>query len=533
MKSENQIKYLFIFSVILILSSINFAQDKNTDKNVLPAPLKELVAVHHPDLKGVEEDVRQQIVSFQESLAETAKASQLNLETLSNSYATMGKIYHAYSFFDAAAECYLNASVLSPKDFRWNYLLGKISDEANKKYEAIDFYKKAQTIQPEYLPIYVNLGNAYLELDLLGIARESFENALKLNKEYPSALYGLGQVNFAENKFEEAALLFEKVLTLVPEANRVHYSLALAYRNLKYLDKAKIHLAKQGSVGVRPSDPVFDELNDLKKGIRLRLLRGKLAVESGRFADAEIEFQKVLAAEPENVTALVNYGVALVQVKKYAEALVYFDKAVRLSPKNLNALYNLATLLSLQKQHFPAIQHLKTILEINPKDISARFLLAKELRDADLLQESTKEFIAVYNSNPDNEEVLLESVKLLIKKGEHKQAKDLLEKSYTKFPERQPTAATLAYLLATSPQTELRDGQKALEISQKIYDSTKLLEYGAIVAMSFAELDKCEEAAKLTKELLENATKSNDKNSIAKLKTELNRYENEKPCRVK
>lgn len=533
MRIKNSIKFLTGTLFVLMFSANIFSQSISEDKNILLPPIEGLVAVHHPDLKDLEKEVREQLSSFQDSLAKTAKANPVNATTLSNSYGTLGQIYHAYSFFESAEECYLNAAKLAPKDFKWVYLLGKVFKDRNKINDAIYFFKKAQDLRPEYLPIHINLGNSYLELNFLFAAKESFENALKLDKDNPAALYGMGQIVYAEGNYKDAVTFFDKVLSLVPDANRVQYSLALAYRGLKDVEKAKFHLSKQGTVGVRVADPLFDGLDEFKKGVRLRLLRGKLALEAERFAEAETEFQKALAIEPENATALVNYGVTLVQLKKYSEAAKQLEKAIKINPNNINARYNLAILLSAQEKHFEAIPQLKAILKINPKDNSSRFLLAKELRFANLLQESLSEFVIVYNSSPDDEDVLLELVKLLFNRGEHKQAKELLEKSYAKFPVRGRTIATLAYLLATSPQLDLRDGKKALELSQFVFNSTKLIEHGAIVAMAYAELGQCDKAAKVAKELLDQAIKANNQSLVMKLKNELNQYENEKPCRVK
>ena len=394
---EREISLIILYFLILIPNV--FAQSVSAEKKILP-PVDGLIAVNHPDLKDVEKDVREQITAFRETLEKAAKTSPTTTGKLSDSYGAMGQIYHAYSFFAAAEECYTNASRLMPEDFRWLYLLGKISEAQAKTRQSIDFYKQAQKLRPDYLPVYINLGNAYLELDLPDLARASFENALKIGKDDPAALYGLGRVNYAQGNYEKASSLFEKVLSIAPEANRVHYSLALAYRGLKNIEKAKFHLSKQGAVGIRSSDPLFDALNDLKKGVRLRLVRGKTALEAGLLSEAEIEFRKALTAEPENVTALVNYGVTLFQLKKYSESAKHLEKAVALDPDNVNGRYNLAILFSLQKKHFPAIEHLRAILKINSKDNSARFLLAKELRSAALLPEALSEMLVVFNANP-------------------------------------------------------------------------------------------------------------------------------------
>ena len=46
----------------------------------------------------------------------------------------------------------------------------------------------------------------------------------------------------SKRSYAEAVDHFEKTLAQVPEANRVHYSLAMAYRGLGDVDKVKAHL---------------------------------------------------------------------------------------------------------------------------------------------------------------------------------------------------------------------------------------------------------------------------------------------------
>ena len=78
----------------------------------------------------------------------------------------------------------------------------------------------------------MNLGNIFLELNRLEEARESFSAALEIDKNNPAAHYGLGQVAVSKRSYAEAVDHFEKTLAQVPDANRVHYSLAMAYRGL-------------------------------------------------------------------------------------------------------------------------------------------------------------------------------------------------------------------------------------------------------------------------------------------------------------
>ena len=69
---------------------------------------------------------------------------------------------------------------------------------------------------------------------------------------------------------------------------------------------------------------------------------------------------------------------------------------------------------------------------------------------------------------------------------------------------------TLAYLLAASPQYDLRDGARALELAQMIYQATGSLEHGALVAMALAELGRCTEASEWQRRMIAAAEPTSD-----------------------
>ena len=351
---------------------------------------KNLVAVRSPDLTNLEESVRNQITELQNSLAATAKNPAQSETALSEAYGKLGQVYHAYSLISSAHDCYLNASILAPKDFRWTYLVAKLDQQQGRFEDAIRRYRVARTLRPDYVAVPVNLGNIFLELNRLEEARASFKEALEIDKTNPAAHYGLGQVALSSRSYAEAIQHFEQTLAQVPSANRVHYSLAMAYRGLGDVEKVKAHLAQQGSVGVRVSDPLVDSLQDLIEGVRVHLARGKLAVEARQFAQAAVEFGKAVAASPGNVAARINLGVTLSQLGDAQGAAKQFEEAIRLEPQSLNAHYNLAILLAGQNQHEMAIAHLQFALAVDPNDASVGSLLASELVKAGRCREASQ-----------------------------------------------------------------------------------------------------------------------------------------------
>jgi tetratricopeptide (TPR) repeat protein len=319
---------------------------------------------------------------------------------------------------------------------------------------------------------------------------------------------------------------FEKTLAQVPEANRVHYSLAMAYRGLGDVDKVKAHLAQQGTVGVRVSDPLVDRLQDSLAGERLHLSRGKVAFEARRYAEAANEFRKAVGANPESVAARVNLGAALTQLGDLNGAAEQFEEALRIEPGKVNAHYNLAVLLARQNKHEQAITHLRSALNVEPGDQSARFLLAQELNKSGRVDEALAEYARV---DPGNEGALLEQVRLLYRKGQFKQALDRLEKGHAQYPQRGRTVVMLAYLLAASPQLELRNGVGALELAQRVYNATSAAQHGALVALALAEAGRCSEASEWQRRMISAAER--DLDLLGKLKAGLKSYENVQSCR--
>lgn len=478
-----------------------------------------------PDLSNLEPGVREQITTAQAALATSTEA------TRSDAYGRLGEIYHAYSLTSAARECYLNANRLAPKDFRWIYLLARLDQQEGRFDDAISRYRTARTLKPDYIAVLVNLGNIFLELNRLDDATESFKAALQLDQNNPAAHYGLGQVAISKRSYAEAVDHFEKTLAQVPEANRVHYSLAMAYRGLGNADKVKAHLAQQGTVGVRVSDPLVDGLQDSIAGERLHLSRGKIAFEAQRYAEAASEFRKAVQANRDSAAARVNLGAALTQLGDLNGAVEQFEEALRIEPGKSNAHYNLAVLLARQNKHDEAITHLRSALKVESSDLSARFLLAQELNKQGRLDEALTEYSNVVQADPSNEAALLEQVRLLYRKGQVKQALDGLEKAHAQYPQRGRTVVMLAYLLAASPQLELRNGGRALEFAERVYNTTGAVQHGALVLLALAELGRCSEAIDWQRRMIDAAEQQRNKDLLDKLKM-LKFSDHSQSCRV-
>ena len=485
---------------------------------------KNLTPLQPPDLTKLEEGVRDQIAAEQQALAAVVKDPGASEATLSEAYGKLGQLYHAYSLTAAARDCYLNASLLAPKDFRWIYLLAKLDQQDGRFDDAIRRYQAARTLRPDYVATLVNLGNVFLELNRLDEADQTFRAALAMD-DNAAIHYGLGQVAMAKRDYAEAVKHFEKTLAQAPGANRVHYSLAMAYRSLGDAEKAKAHLAQQGTVGVRVTDPLVDGLQDLITGERVYLSRGKVAFEAQRYAEAAAEFRKAVAAKSDSFTARVNLGATLTKLNDLKGAAEQFEEAVRLDSTKASAHFNLAILLAIENKHEQAIEHLRSVLNIDAADNAARFLLAQELAKLNRMEQALAEYSRVVEADPGNESALIEQVKLLHSAKQYKQALDAIKKSHAQFPQKGRTVIVLAYLLATSPELELRDGAQALELAQRVFQATGTLQHAALVALALAEAGQCSEAAEVQRKTIEAAEQAGNTDLVNKLKMNLKAYQ--------
>ena len=529
-KSFHQIVFCFVMAGALTVRAEPRSQTDSRG-NLLPPPKAGLVAVQGPDHEKLEAAVRDQLIVLEKSLATLVKDSSADDSKLGEAYGLMGQVYHAYSLTSPAEQCYLNAHRLAPKDFRWAYLLGNVYQKEGRAEEALTYYKLARKLRPDYLAVPVNAGNLYLARNRLEEARASFQEALASDTKCAAAQYGLGQTALSARNYAEAVDYLRQALALIPDANRIHYALAMAYRGLGEIEKAKAHLEKQGPVGVRVPDPLVDGLQELIKGERIHLLRGRLAFDALRFSEAADEFRKAVAANPESIPARVNLGSSLAQLGDINGAIEQFGEAIRLDPHNAASHYNLGFLFAKQNRHDRAISHLQTLLRLSPNDSQARFLLGQESLKAGLTQDALAEFSRLVEADADNEDALLERVKLLMSLKRYREAMEKIEKSYALFPQKGRTAVMLAYLLASNPQSDLRDGERALELARLVYQATGSVNHGAIVAMALAELGRCDEAAEWQTKMIAAAEQQGNTDLARKLETDLKRYEKARPCR--
>jgi Tfp pilus assembly protein PilF len=271
-------------------------------------------------------------------------------------------------------------------------------------------------------------------------------------------------------------------------------------------------------------------LEDLKQGERVHLLRGRRAFSSGDYSAAASEFKKATLADPSSARAMVNLGTALARVGQQDKALDAFRKATKLDPKSATAHFNLGTMLESQGDYVQATEQLRQAIAIEPDDSLAHWELAEALRGLGDWEAALEHYSIVQTLHPAREEPLLESTKMLLHLSRYQEALERLEEAHRKMPQKGRIAHALARLLAASPDTTLRDGSRALDLSLQVYKARSTVTHAETVALALAELGHCAQAADWQRNAVGAAKKAQAAALSARLLIRLRRYETE-PCR--
>ena len=187
------------------------------------------------------------------------------------------KLYSQGQLQQALSQC---TSLL--KEFPNSVILHNISGVSHAglmQYNAaIDCYKKAIRIKPDYADLYNNMAAALKEKGDLEAAIDSCKEALKIKPYYAEAYINMGNTLQEKGDLDAAIDCYKKALKLQPNQAEAYYNMGVALMNEGHLDAA-IESYKE-ALKIQPNHA---EVND-------RL--GFAFIEAGEFENALNSFSK-------------------------------------------------------------------------------------------------------------------------------------------------------------------------------------------------------------------------------------------------
>ena len=152
----------------------------------------------------------------------------------------MGATLKAQGKMEEAIEAYKKALAIKP-DYADAYNnMGNALQDQGKLDEAIEVYKKALAIKPDYADAYNNMGNALQDQGKLDEAIEVYKKALAIKPDYAEAYNNMGNALQDQGKLVEAIEVYKKALAFKPDYAEAHHNSSHALLATKDFDQGFI-----------------------------------------------------------------------------------------------------------------------------------------------------------------------------------------------------------------------------------------------------------------------------------------------------
>ena len=447
----------------------------------------------------------------------------------------LGMLLLAADYPDAAGRCLRDAARLAPAEFRWPYYLGHVHIRLGDLDRAAGSFERALTIEPEDLAALVWLVHVRVDLDEPDEAERLLARAWASHPGAPALLYQGGRASLAARDYAAAAERLEEALRLNPAATVVHYPLAMAYRGLGDLDRARAHLDRGGARsdgrgaegGVLP-DPLMAEIYTLLRSPQSHRDLGLQAAERGDWREAARQFTLGARMAPENPVMRLNLGTALIRAGDAPAALTQLEAAVSLDPGFAAPHFLIGTLLERSGRDGEAIERFRMAADADASMSAAHLRLGDALRRTGRFEAALPHYRQVQG-----EQARFGEAMALVRLGRHGEALRVLDAAAERYPAEPSFPHARARLLAATPDDGVRDGARALALVEGLVtDGYRTAGVAETMAMALAELGRFAEAVEWQGRAMQVAAGAGQAGVARGMSANLALYQRNEPCRT-
>lgn len=336
-------------------------------------------------------------------------------------------------------------------------------------------YRAAMAADPAFALAPAGLGQLMAEQERFEESLEAYQLAVNIDPEFPEAWFNIGTAHLRLDRPEEAKAAFNTVLEIDPE----------------HLD-ARFRLAA--------------------------LLHGR-----GEFGAARSELERVLANNPEHVPTLQSLVMLELEADRQgaAERLLADALALPMEAAQRSTLLALsAHLATTDGDTAAAMEAYRRAVDADASNFDAWFNLASLQLAQDAQADAQQAYEAALELRPEHDQTRLALAHTHIALGQWPAARDTLDAGDLGYRADNQVLMTLIELLAASPDSGVRDGNRALRLAEQATRETRNLRFMELTAMAAAELGEYQQAAALIERLID-AAKQNS--APAEVRQRLNR----------
>lgn len=206
--------------------------------------------------------------------------------------------------------------------------IGKIYTETGQTVKAIEFLKKAESINSRDVGVLAALAAAYSFKGDIKAAEKMYLESLKNNPKEWILYDGYGYFLFKNGRYDEAIKIYKEIINMVPENFSVLNNIAAMYLLKGELSVAVKYL--ESAARIEPDSAVFSNM-------------GSIYYLSGDFFKAAEMYEKALRLEPTNCQILAHVADAYKFIAdQKGKADFYFNSAIHYADEDITINPSLA-----------------------------------------------------------------------------------------------------------------------------------------------------------------------------------------------
>ncbi|MDJ0555554.1 MAG: tetratricopeptide repeat protein [Microcoleaceae cyanobacterium MO_207.B10] len=206
-----------------------------------------------------------------------------------------------------------------PKAYK---IIGNALQAMGKLQEALDWYKKALEIQPDFVEVYANLGTIFAQQRQWEQAISYYRKAISVKPDFAGAYRNLAKIYTQINQPLAAAECLYQALKIEPGKATAEESLSLA-NSLSENGKLEEAIAcYKRAIQLKP------------QLVEASYKLAEILIQKGDSEAAVACYQKVISTHPNSVTAYQKLGDTLSEQGQIESALQNYQKAQQLEPNN-------------------------------------------------------------------------------------------------------------------------------------------------------------------------------------------------------
>ncbi|RUS90441.1 hypothetical protein EGW08_001782 [Elysia chlorotica] len=387
------------------------------------------------------------------------RVNQQNAKLFNN----VGHALEKVSKFDEALDYFEKAASVQPDDIGAHINVGRTYMNLNRSSPAEKAYRKAiglfppiikgksyqARIAPSHLNAYLNLANlASKDPNRLAEAEHLLRQAITMRSDYVEAYINLGDIQVKLGRSSEALKTYEAASFQDPTNADLYYNIGVVLLDLNETVKAR----KNFDLALQHNPDHWQSLYN----------SAILMQEAGDPKDRDIAMQRLERLKQqkgEDPKVYFNYAMLAMDENKFEEAEKNFRKAVELDPMFRSALFNLALLLVNDlRRPMEAVPVLNQLLEHHPDHDKGHILMGdiniNVLKDVDAAE---KNFESILQRDPSNTQALHNLCVVYVERGDLLRGEACLVRAAQQNPNEQYIKQHLA--IVRNRMAEIRKKQ--------------------------------------------------------------------------